>query len=90
MCGILFLRVLNKDVSVEKIREFLDKIYNSVAPRGPECSTQINYVENGVYIIFHRLATYGMDMKHDSLPITKGGWNLVCNGDIYNYRDIWG
>lgn len=89
MCGILFLRVLNKNLPVEKIQAFLEQIYSSVAPRGPECSARINYPENGIYIIFHRLATYGMDMKRDSLPITKGGWNLVCNGDIYNYRDIW-
>ena len=89
MCGILFLRILNKDLPVEKVQEFLDTIYDCVSPRGPECSTRINYGENGVYIIFHRLATYGMNMESDSLPITKDNWNLVCNGDIYNYRDIW-
>lgn len=84
MCGILFI-LWTSQKSKEDREEFIGKIRDRVASRGPESHSHVQ-VDN-IDIIFHRLATYGDLNQTNMMPIKdKEGTYLVCNGDIYNYK----
>lgn len=55
--------------------------------RGPETSKLLNA---GMRILlgFHRLAINGLNPESDQ-PIRDGDIHLICNGEIYNYRELY-
>ena len=83
MCGIF--GVLGKS---DKPTDELERASNLASHRGPEFST-IRTVHEGVTLGFHRLAINGID-EESHQPLTNGdGIFLVCNGEIYNYKEIY-
>ena len=55
--------------------------------RGPEMSKLLNVDEN-VTLGFHRLAINGID-EVSNQPIELDGVYLICNGEIYNYKELY-
>lgn len=55
--------------------------------RGPESSILL---QAGMQVIlgFHRLAINGLNRESDQ-PICNGDIQLICNGEIYNYRELY-
>ena len=86
MCGI-FALMSKLDVSV--IQNEFEKGKN----RGPEYSklTKINLLhtkDNNMYLGFHRLAINGLNDKSNQ-PLIHNGVFLICNGEIYNYKQLY-
>ena len=55
--------------------------------RGPEMSKLLKVADN-VTLGFHRLAINGIDQISDQ-PIEMHGVYLICNGEIYNYKELF-
>jgi asparagine synthase (glutamine-hydrolysing) len=77
MCGIF--------AYIGKIPEFHNVIMKH-NKRGPETST-IEEIDN-ITFGFHRLAINGLDSISNQ-PIHYGNIVIICNGEIYNYRELW-
>ena len=83
MCGI-FAIVGN----VEHIDSAtLEKYSNLGAHRGPEYST-LTSPHPFIKLGFHRLAINGLDSKSHQ-PIIKNNVQVIFNGEIYNYRELF-
>ena len=83
MCGIFGLLNNRQTFDDKLIQTAFDKGTN----RGPEDSKFANYSEK-LIMGFKRLAINGLDQS-SSQPMTIGGVTLVCNGEIYNYRELY-
>ena len=83
MCGIFSF--LTKKVS----KEALIHLYYSFMKgqsRGPEHSSFSEVFKN-IHFGFHRLAINGLN-EISNQPIKKNGIILICNGEIYNYKQL--
>ena len=80
MCGIFAL--LNNRVD----KDFIIEQFNKGQHRGPD-NSQV-YYENNIFIGFHRLAINGIDAISDQ-PIVHNNILLICNGEIYNYKQLY-
>ena len=80
MCGIF--GILNTQYSFE----IIDKSFLKGRHRGPETS-KLNNVFDKTIFGFHRLAINGLDTISDQ-PIEFNNCFLICNGEIYNYKDL--
>jgi len=84
MCGIF--AILNNDDQLLE-QDFIIQQFNKGKGRGPENSTykiamvKVNYG-------FHRLAINGLNTNSNQ-PITIGNVVLICNGEIYNYKELY-
>jgi asparagine synthase (glutamine-hydrolysing) len=79
MCGIFFYCG-----TLYKISDLVNTFMNS-SQRGPD-SSSLKKIDNGI-IGFHRLAI--MDLSnHGDQPFYDKGNVLVCNGEIYNYKNL--
>lgn len=83
MCGI-FALLNNRDTYSENL---VKQAFNVGKRRGPESSTFKN-VGDRIDLGFHRLAINGLTSSSDQ-PMTIDGVTLVCNGEIYNYRELF-
>ena len=85
MCGIFGILGNSPHTTNE-----LSKASDKSKQRGPEYST-IKSIDVGnsshVTLGFHRLAINGLD-NDSHQPITRNGCYLVCNGEIYNYKEL--
>jgi len=85
MCGI-FALMCNADESIIK-KEFMKGKH-----RGPEYSSlnKIGLVNsnNNFYLGFHRLAINGLNSGSHQ-PIYYNNIQLICNGEIYNYKQLY-
>jgi asparagine synthase (glutamine-hydrolysing) len=81
MCGIFAL--LNSRYNQGAIYPYFKK----GCRRGPEFST---IGEEGMKVImgFHRLAINGLNSESNQ-PIRIGDIVLICNGEIYNYKELY-
>ncbi len=79
MCGIFAL--LNP--SCEKV----EKHFMKGKSRGPENSTLVTSYPN-ITLGFHRLAINGLNADSNQ-PIVIDGVVLICNGEIYNYKELY-
>jgi len=83
MCGIFAL--------INNVYTFHpNTIYNGFmkgVARGPEGSIT-KYIDDEVWMCFHRLAINGLDAE-SSQPMTINGITLICNGEIYNYKELY-
>ncbi len=88
MCGI-FAILKNKYAIVDfkKDLSVINKIFNKGQSRGPENSS-LNVINDNILYGFHRLAINGLD-DISNQPITHKGIYLICNGEIYNYKQIF-
>ena len=83
MCGIFAL--LNHE---QKYREkFVKYQFDKGKARGPENSV-LQKVGCKITFGFHRLAINGLNDESNQ-PLVKGDITLICNGEIYNYRELY-
>ena len=83
MCGIFALlnnhNVFSSDHIYSRFKEG--------SRRGPEYS-QLKHVDNVTWLGFHRLAINGLTPESNQPLYVDGIW-LICNGEIYNYRELY-
>ena len=85
MCGIFaLLNIKNANTSVDK--EKITKQFMKGQGRGPEKSV-LKYDEDNVFG-FHRLAINGFQKDSSEQPIYIDDCMLICNGEIYNYKEL--
>ena len=84
MCGI-FASLINNYSFFNM--ENISNNFMKGQTRGPENSKLVNINDNLIFG-FHRLAINGID-EISNQPIVSNGIYLICNGEIYNYKDIF-
>lgn len=84
MCGIfsLFNITLNENIKKTIFNHFM-----LGKNRGPDDSEFEEYDKN-ILLGFHRLAINGLD-KISNQPLELNNKVLICNGEIYNYKDLY-
>jgi len=83
MCGIFTLLNNNNRFTGEHVREAFMVGKN----RGPE-NFHISSFDEKLILGFHRLAINGLG-DESMQPITIGPCTLICNGEIYNYKELF-
>uniref|UniRef100_A0A6C0BBN7 asparagine synthase (glutamine-hydrolyzing) n=1 Tax=viral metagenome TaxID=1070528 RepID=A0A6C0BBN7_9ZZZZ len=83
MCGIFAL--LNNESNYTS--GYIQEQFMKGRGRGPEFST-IKKVNFGAIFGFHRLAINGLNDESNQ-PLVIGDISLICNGEIYNYRELY-
>jgi len=87
MCGIWQLFIDHQSIDIEKYY----KLFNNVKSRGPDNSNFITDKFSNSIIGFHRLAINGLTndgMQPFYLEYKHFIISLICNGEIYNYKDL--
>ena len=84
MCGIFSL--MNVTLSKEQLK-MLYKAFMMGKGRGPEHSILEKVHLPHTYFGFHRLAINGLNDTSNQ-PIYYNGITLICNGEIYNYKEL--
>jgi len=84
MCGIFAL--LNSSCS-KFTDKFIQDQFIKGNSRGPEYSILKRIHINAVFG-FHRLAINGLNTVSNQ-PITLGNMSVICNGEIYNYKELY-
>jgi len=84
MCGIFAL--LNNDERMLPYNFILEQ-FNKGKGRGPEHSIYKSVMIKVNYG-FHRLAINGLNSESNQ-PIIIGDIALICNGEIYNYKELY-
>jgi asparagine synthase (glutamine-hydrolysing) len=82
MCGI-FALLNSSGINNDKT----EKLFIKGKSRGPENSTFVTSYPN-ITIGFHRLAINGLNAESNQ-PIIIDGVVLICNGEIYNYQELY-
>jgi asparagine synthase (glutamine-hydrolysing) len=82
MCGIF--AIINNDSQVPL--EAINTSFMKGKGRGPEFSTLQQYYK--VLLGFHRLAINGLNNESNQ-PLVINDIVLVCNGEIYNYKELY-
>jgi asparagine synthase (glutamine-hydrolysing) len=72
--------------SQERERDVLEKMTSTLVHRGPDCGGQ--YIGDGVALGFRRLSL--IDLLSGDQPLYNADHSLVlvCNGEIYNYKEL--
>uniref|UniRef100_A0A6C0JZ90 asparagine synthase (glutamine-hydrolyzing) n=1 Tax=viral metagenome TaxID=1070528 RepID=A0A6C0JZ90_9ZZZZ len=83
MCGIFSLLNYENKYSIE----FISQQFKKGKARGPE-NSQLCKVSRKLMFGFHRLAINGLT-NESSQPLIKGDIILICNGEIYNYKELY-
>jgi asparagine synthase (glutamine-hydrolysing) len=83
MCGIFSL--LNNNSTFTPI--FVEQQFKKGKERGPEFS-KLSQVGLKIMMGFHRLAINGLNDESNQ-PIIDGDIVLICNGEIYNYKELY-
>lgn len=84
MCGIFSL--LNNDDTFSS--DFILKQFNKGHKRGPEFSSLQKEICDFI-LGFHRLAINGCDDISHQPIILNNDYYLICNGEIYNYKELY-
>ena len=85
MCGIFALLNNKMTFKCEEVEEAFDK----GNPRGPEDSRlQLSVSPDNITLGFKRLAINGLNKKSGQ-PLTIDNITLICNGEIYNYKELY-
>lgn len=91
MCGIFALLNNGDDFkpSVKPTfkKEIVMQAFDKGVKRGPEYS-ELRQVDSNTTLGFHRLAINGLDQL-SSQPMQIGNTILICNGEIYNYKELY-
>lgn len=83
MCGIFALLNNAEQLPLAFMKEQFEKGKN----RGPEYSKLATVMINA-YFGFHRLAINGLNTESNQ-PIVFDDIALICNGEIYNYKELY-
>jgi asparagine synthase (glutamine-hydrolysing) len=81
MCGII--AVINPSIPPTIVIDNFKKGQH----RGPDHS-DFKIIDNSVWMGFHRLAINGLNSASNQ-PFCMNGIYLVCNGEIYNYKELY-
>ncbi len=81
MCGIFFVKK-NDGISINMVKTEFLKGQN----RGPDNSQFLEL--SNYYMGFHRLSINGLNTSSNQ-PFVKNGIYLICNGEIYNYKELY-
>lgn len=87
MCGIFAYLNLFKKINKNKS---LIKNFSRIKHRGdrdPKLTSTLITRNNTLFMGFHRLVINGLT-ENCQQPLTRGEVNLICNGEIYNYRQL--
>lgn len=88
MCGIFaYISKFNSTGSTH-ITSILKREFNKGRSRGPEYSTFVKLNNKNTWLGFHRLAINGLNNESNQ-PFCISGVYLICNGEIYNYRELY-
>lgn len=88
MCGIFaLLNNSNHDDHKTFSYDMIQKSFNKGKQRGPEYS-ELKSLKDNVLFGFHRLAINGLNTESNQ-PMTINGITLICNGEIYNYKELF-
>tara|TARA_B100001063_G_scaffold66696_1_gene60687 strand:- start:337 stop:2064 length:1728 start_codon:yes stop_codon:yes gene_type:complete len=88
MCGIFALLCNNKFAKDDIIHDKWCNIFRKGRMRGPEHSIYKQHINEQLVLGFHRLAINGLD-EISNQPITLGNITVICNGEIYNYKELY-
>lgn len=80
MCGIFAF--LGAKYSLKDLISHFERIKH----RGPD-KTHIDQINGRLTFGFHRLAINGLELSGDQ-PMTKDNIAIICNGEIYNYKEL--
>ena len=80
MCGIV--AILHPTIPETTIQECFERGKH----RGPDHTSHVNL--GNVWLGFHRLAINGLDIASNQ-PFHTDDVYLICNGEIYNYRELF-
>ena len=83
MCGIF--AILNNNHTYDK--NYILEQFEKGKSRGPESSI-FKYIDINASFGFHRLAINGLDDISEQ-PISLYNYTLICNGEIYNYKQLF-
>lgn len=86
MCGIFAL--LNSNANSQINMDMVTEVFNRGKNRGPESSKLISYSNEDLILGFHRLAINGLNEEANQ-PLILNGIKLICNGEIYNYKNLY-
>jgi len=86
MCGIFAL--LNSRAHPQINMDMIIDIFNKGKNRGPESSKLLVYSNKDFLLGFHRLAINGLN-EESNQPLVLNGIELICNGEIYNYKHLY-
>ena len=70
---------------ISKQKKDYNNYFNKISHRGPDASILLNYYET--MIGFHRLSIINKKVN-GMQPFMDNNLILVCNGEIYNYKEI--
>jgi asparagine synthase (glutamine-hydrolysing) len=89
MCGIFALLNPDYDKNSDKLAEqnVIKEQFMKGKNRGPEFS-KIDYQYLKMILGFHRLAINGLNVESNQ-PIVFNDIVLICNGEIYNYKQLY-
>lgn len=85
MCGIFALLNMNEP-STQFSSDFINTQFQKGKHRGPEFSKLVDLYK--IQLGFHRLAINGLNTKSNQ-PIIIDNITLICNGEIYNYKELY-
>lgn len=83
MCGIFFIK--NRE-SANCDNSKISKLFYKIQNRGPDNSSLNFYYDYAIG--FHRLSINGLNKKSNQ-PFNKNGIYAMCNGEIYNFKEIY-
>lgn len=86
MCGIFALINSNADSQINM--DMIIDVFNKGKNRGPESSKLLVYSNKDFLLGFHRLAINGLN-EESNQPLVLNGIELICNGEIYNYKHLY-
>lgn len=81
MCGIF------ASLGVTLTKEQINKCIETIEPRGPDEQVFKQYEQEKVILGFTRLSINGLN--NGNQPLEKHNCSLICNGEIYNYKQIY-
>lgn len=90
MCGIFSIinYINSSNIIGNKTTEIIKTEFSKGKGRGPESSELIfNYLADYIQG-FHRLAINGLT-SHSNQPLNYDNCSLICNGEIYNYKELY-
>ncbi len=93
MCGIFSLLNVNSNSILDNIScidkmKYINLLFMQGVNRGPEFSKLEKYDDLNLIFGFHRLAINGLNSASNQ-PLCFGNIKLICNGEIYNYKQLY-
>ena len=85
MCGIF--GIYFSDTNIKADSEFVERCVNTMTHRGPDDSGI--YVKNNIGLGHRRLSIIDLSGGHQPMFNEDNSIELVYNGEIYNYRDLY-